>query len=881
MALSIRFPVAGLSFLFVYVLASWPALAQGQDEEQDEEQDQILEEVVVTGSRAAPRSVFDSSSPADVISGEEFRSQGSTDLVDLVRTSIPSYNVNTQPISDASTVIRPANLRGLAADHTLVLVNNKRRHRAAVISWLGNGVSDGAQGPDISIIPSIALKQLEVLRDGASAQYGSDAIAGVMNFILRDDAEGISVEVKTGIYTAETDGFTWSIAGNAGLPVGEGFLNLSAEIGGSDETDRSVQRGDAQDLIEAGNSAVNDPAQIWGSPEVKGNVKTFFNFGLPVNEDVELYAFGNYAQRETDGGFFFRNPNTRSGVFATEVMAAAGTTQIVRLVGDETSDGTGNCPTPAVVPSAPDPSALAFVDDADAYQAALDQYATDLAANQVAFARTLEALRSNDDCFSFNEWFPGGFTPRFGADTVDYSLVAGVRGTVQGLIWDLSAGIGYNDADFFIYNTVNASLGSASPTEFDPGAYTQSETNVNLDLSYPITVPGLHSDLNIAAGLEWRQESFEITQGQDESFAIGPLARRGFSAASNGFSGFSELAAGSWDRENIAVYLDVEADVQENWRLGLAVRWEDFDGFGTTLNGKISTYYEVDEYIAVRSTYSTGFRAPTPGQSNAFNVTTEFDLTANELINNGTIPATSRVAELRGGGPLEPEESRNFTIGLVFSYAPFHLTMDLFRIKMINRIAPSQNFNLTEAEVTQLLAEGVTSAGNLESFRFFTNDFDTTTKGFDIVGTYSLDLFQGITDISFAWNRTLTQVDDFTPGILSFDRVLQLREGLPATRINLGVRHVRGPLTVQLRHNYYHDWYDSNDENKYSGYALTDLEFGYVFDFGLDLRVGIDNLLDKTPAESPVATSLGNRYSEYSPGGFNGRFLYARLTYDI
>ena len=270
--------------------------------------DTALEEVVITGTRREARSVFDSAAPIDVIGGDEFRNQGASDMSTLIRNAVPSYNVNSQPISDAATVVRPANMRGLASDHTLVLLNGKRRHRAGVISWLGNGVNDGAQGPDISIIPSIALKQVEVLRDGAAAQYGSDAIAGVINFILKDDSEGGSIEAKYGEYSEEGESL-YAIAGNIGLPfTSNGFVNASFEFGEADSTDRSVQRDDAAGLIAGGNTDVASPAQVWGNPEITDDIKTIFNLGLSLNDSMEAYAFGNYASKTVEGGFYFRNP---------------------------------------------------------------------------------------------------------------------------------------------------------------------------------------------------------------------------------------------------------------------------------------------------------------------------------------------------------------------------------------------------------------------------------------------------------------------------------------------------------------------------------------------------------------------------------------------
>ena len=226
---------------------------------------QLEERVVVVGSRAQPRSATSSAVPVDVISPQEFASQGATDLTDTLRTVVPSFNVNTQPISDAASVVRPANLRNLAPDHTLILVNGKRRHRAAVIAWLGNGIADGSQGPDLSVIPSIALRQVEVLRDGASAQYGSDAIAGVMNFQLKDARSGGSMEFRTGRFFDANSGDSatcgspgascngigghgqaYTFAGNVGLPLGQtGFANLSLEYGNAEPTNRAIQRNDA------------------------------------------------------------------------------------------------------------------------------------------------------------------------------------------------------------------------------------------------------------------------------------------------------------------------------------------------------------------------------------------------------------------------------------------------------------------------------------------------------------------------------------------------------------------------------------------------------------------------------------------------------------
>ena len=419
--------------------------------------DGFTEETVVVGSRGQPRTVATSPVPVDVLSIADLTNQGVVNLQDQLRTVIPSFNVNTQPISDASTVVRPAMLRNLAPDHTLVLVNGTRRHRSSVIDWHGgNGVAYGSQGPDLSAIPAIALRQVEVLRDGAAAQYGSDAIAGVMNFQLKDAASGGRVEFATGTFQ-EGDGEAFTVAGNVGLPLGAtGFANLSLEYGRSNPTNRSAPRSDAIALLAAGNTHVaSDTPQIWGSAEVDDDVKLFGHFGYTFATGVQLYGHTNYASKRVTGGFFFRNPTTRGGVFSPD---GGGTL----LVGDqrwaETGiPGAGHCPTVPIVDNVPDGGAFA-------------------------------AVTAHPNCFTLYERFPGGFTPNFGGEAQDRSVVGGVRGvTDAGFNWDASVSVGAHETDLFIRDTVNASLGYDTPTAFDLGSNRQQEVGVNVDVSYTAT----------------------------------------------------------------------------------------------------------------------------------------------------------------------------------------------------------------------------------------------------------------------------------------------------------------------------------------------------------------------------------------------------------
>ena len=864
---------------------------EGAETETESRSEEIvtLEGIVVVGTRAKPRSVLESAVPIDVLPSEDFVKQGDTDLPDLLRNLVPSYNVNAQPIADAATVVRPANLRGLAPDHTLLLVNGKRRHRASVIAWLGNGLSDGAQGAALSPIPSIALKQVEVLRDGASAQYGSDAIAGVMNLQLKDNYEGGSFAIKPGIFQAG-DGLTYAFAGNIGLGYEDLWTNLSVEYGGMNETERSIQRDDATALIDAGNTDVADPAQPWGHPIIRNDIKLFANYGASITDTIEFYGHANYAQKEVEGGFYFRNPNTRPAIFSNDDGATLLVGDLRGLTAEMVDWGARK----AAAEAAEEEFTELSPHDAD------DIPIT----NHVPDPERLQTVKNDPNLFTFQETFPGGFTPRFGADTLDASFLVGMKGTiVEDLGWDLSASYGRHASDFFIKNTVNASLGPDTPTEFDPGDYIQADTNINLDLTYP-----LYDMVFLASGLEYRTETFEIVQGQIESWEIGPLASQGFSSGSNGFPGFSDIAAGSWTRANFAGYLESQLRPLDFWTVSAAVRGEYFDDFGTTINYKVATNYGIADTLKellsidpivdlrARGSYSTGFRAPTPGQQNAFNVTTEFGEN-NTLVNKGTIPSTHAAASLVGGKALEPEKSKNFTVGTVISHAITSITVDYFNIKVEDRLAPTKDFqrgkDITEAQIQQLVAEGITSAGNLQEFRFFTNEFETSTQGIDVILT--APILEGA--LSLAYNYTRTTVTERNPEILDDTRVRLLEEGVPRHRGNVTLTQAIGDsLDVLGRINYYGPWYENAvGAQTYSGAFLLDLEVSYAVIENLGITIGVNNVLNVEPdnitsAEGPdvpfdikefPARIVGRPFGEYSPYGFGGAFWYTKVSYSF
>lgn len=810
--------------------------------------EEMVEEIVTTGSRVKARSVTETPAPVDVITASELANQGDTDMANLLRNSVPSFAISDQPISDAATLVRPANLRGMAPDHTLVLVNGKRRHRAAVITWLGNGISNGSQGPDVAAIPALALDSLEVLRDGASSVYGSDAIAGVVNFKLKNASEGNTIELRSGQYN-EGDGQQLTFAMNKGMELGaNGFVNMTFEYGSSDETIRSVQRKDAAGLTAAGIADVPNPAMIWGRPIVDDDMKFFVNFGADLGAGTEMYGYTNYNSKDIDGGFYFRNPHTRGGVYAQTNNNGTPNNEdddfSELLVADLTTDGSGNC-AQYVVPSG-DPTSSALT-------------------------AALTGLKADANCFHFSETIPGGFTPRFGGEVTDQAFLFGLKGeTENGLGWDVSTYYGKNKADFHINNTVNASLGADTPRDFDPGYYQQIDMNLNADFTY-----SLSDTADLAFGAEYRTEEFTIGAGQEESYIDGGLGSQGFSTSTNGFPGFPTKTAGAFERSNFAAYIQSGWQASDDLYVESALRFEDFEDFGTTTNYKLGFNYSLGGDMFLRSTYSTGFKAPTPGQSNTSNTSTEIDPTTGQLRNNGTIPATSAVALLNGGKALGPEESTNFTLGVGGTIGAFDFTIDYFDIDVEDRLNLSSEVSLSAADIQSLKDDNVPGAGDMAAFRFFTNDFDTNTSGFDVVVSTTV----GDTDLNLAYNNTKTDVTDKGTTVDN-DRVRQIEETTPDTRWNLSANRQMENFRVLGRVSYYSDWYDFDEGVVFDGEYIVDVEVDYDLSDKSSILLGVNNVFDNSGDEVPDPLAYGNLYSQRSPFGFSGAFWYATYRYN-
>jgi iron complex outermembrane recepter protein len=769
-----------------------------------------IEEIAVTGSRVKGRVAMDSAVPVDVFNAEALKQVSFTDTNDALRTLIPSYNVNRYDNNDGATHIRPATMRGLSPDHTLVLINGKRRHRSALVVLDGKPSTAGAQPVDLSKIPMSAIKRVEVLRDGAAAQYGSDAIAGVMHFILKDDAEGGSVKIQGGQFF-EGDGEDFNMEANIGLPLTQnGFLNLTASYTDSSGTSRGIQRADAQALIDAGVQNVPTPAMTWGNPEVE-SFGSFWNAGIDISEGTQFYFFGNYSEADSWNRFYFRNPESSSAYKESEY--------------DESPDHPG--------------------------------------------------------LFDLTQRWSGGFTPDFNAQLKDFSNVIGFKHLADNGLWmDLGLRYAQNKIEYYVENTVNPSMGNASPTSFYSGSLKQEESAFTADFSYAVENDLLSSDLNLAAGLEYREETYIIGLGDTASWQAGPLLDLPIGAS--GFPGNGPISAGENSRDNISLYLDAEADVTQNLLIGAAVRYEDYSDFGSTVTGKFSARYDFTDQFALRGAISTGFRAPTVGQIYTTNTTAGIADDGVTLVDRGTFPSIDPSAVYFGGKALEPEESTNFSLGAVFSLENIDLTVDFYHIEVTDRISLSDNFVVTEEDRVKLAEFGVANAATLGTVRYFSNVFDTTTQGVDIVANYDIEWDASATNLVLSYNHNDLEVTGGQEKLSDF-KILGLEEQDPKSRMMLTVTHNTDNFSYMVRGTRYGSWTDPSStvaNIRYRDSAiLMDAEVTYHYNEAVDISLGGRNILDEFPESDDLGRQYGRLYVRNSPFGYNGGFYYLNARY--
>lgn len=856
------------TFLFILILAvpflSGNAVAQ-EDEESEAASDSYEAEIVVTGTRRTGQAAADTASPVDLFDGSDLSSQANFDLTENFTRIAPSFNTQRFPIADGTSFVRPVVLRNLSPDHTLLLINGTRRHRSALVNLqlapLGT-VNQGAQAPDFALIPVAAISRIEVLRDGASAQYGSDAIAGVVNVILKEEVGTFSAYAQGGEY-AEGDGARSMASLNGGFRLGDGFINATVEYASSDETSRGVARPDAAfvaSVVGAENVPINGFGQRWGDPNVD-SLKFFLNAGHPLGGRTEIFSQVSYAKNEVISDFFYRTPVLPNPADQQQVSART-TLQI-------DSDGDG----------LPDPAPQSLVNGIITSGLNPADYLVPDITSPSGFV-----LRN--PIFTL---FPGGYNPDFGADIKDFSFVGGIRGeTAGGWSWDIRGRFAENEVAYVLSESINPSLGRLSPTSFRPGTLTQEETGFNADFVRSVPFDALYSPLNVALGLEIRRETYKIGAGDSASRENGPTAAV-FGVGSDGFQGFPIESAGSFSSNSRAGYVDLEANVTERFTSGLALRAEDYSEFGSTFDWKVVGRFDFTDQFALRATVSTGFRAPTPGQINTLNVTTSADANGN-LVPSGTFPVNHPVALALGAQPLGPEESENFTFGAIFRpMGDWFVTLDYYRINIEDRLA-LRNITIGPAEVAQLDAAGVPDAALLNGslVNFFVNAFESEVTGVDLAVSNQFDVGAGQVSVDLRHNMSDQEVKRVAPNSINESRVFDLENQVPGNRTTFTTTYRTGSLSAWVRLNNYGSWKstgglfspgDASDASNYGSELLVDLEVSYAWR-NFQLSVGGENVFDTfpDPEQDPVLQFLGVRHSLTSPFGFNGRFLYAKLS---
>jgi len=828
------------------------------------------EDIIVIGTRRADRTSTNSASPIDIIGAKELATQPSSNLLDVVKNIVPSLYVPGNAISDASSFVHSPSLRGLPADETLVMIGGKRLNRSALVqvySGGDTGLGYGSQGADIGSIPAIAVKNLEILRDGATAQYGSDAIAGVMNYGLRDSDHGVELQGRYGQFERNGDGKSYQIAANAGFKLSDiGFANLSGEYNDDGQTSRGVTRPTA--LAYAAQNPGNVgaltyyplPAQVWGNSPTHG-WKVLLNSAIDLGSTSKFYVIANASHNHTEESFNYR-PSTDA------VLDPTGTTlQTTYAPGDIVICGRQS-----------------------------------LNYNPVA-GKDANGCATTQDPY-FHNLYPAGFTPIFVGEVSELFGVAGIKGKFAGDgTYDVSVSTSKNTLDLSMRNSVNfafdpnlpassAPYNTNSQTSFNFGRQAQRETNANIDLTYPINA-GFAKPITLSGGFEYRKETYSLTASDFQAYAQG---------GASGYGGVSPSQAGSWSQSNVAVYGGAETDITSNWTVGAAGRYEHYNTFGDASVGKINTRYEFIPGFAIRGTVGTGFHAPSPGQQHNSTLTTNF--IGGNSIQTGTFPVDSAASQYYGAKPLTPEKSTNFGVGITAKPTRGLLvTVDYYNIKVKNRIFITQSFTVTAQDLINSPALntifGGQAGGNVS---YFTNGLSTLTTGVDVVATYSFKSLGGNFNLSLAYNHNNNKVSSFTPNTINGAQIADIGNLAPHDVAHFSANYSSGKWSITARENYYGSWINALDYGNSAGTAganggpvqvfgakaTTDLDVTYNIAKQFSLTVGANNVFntfpDKLNSNSQTiypVTGGGGDGQVYprngGPFGLNGGFWYARV----
>jgi iron complex outermembrane receptor protein len=766
----------------------------------------VSDTIIVTGTRQTAQTQFTALSPVDVFSKKTIQSTVTSNLDETLTQLVPSFNVKHLPASDGPEFIRPAALDGLTPDMTLLLVNGKRFHLSAFLQ------SNGSQAADLGQIPSFDIGHVEVLRDGASAQYGSDAIAGVINVIL-DTSPGFSAYAQGSQYY-EGDGAALQVGGRAGFALkGGGHFVFTAQYATSGSTSRSIQRPDAI-AFQAANPDIKvpNPVQDWGNPLTR-SLKFAVDAAEPIGDNMELYTFGTYGHSYGIADINWRNPAANPNIYNT---------------------------TP-IFPG-----------------------------------------------FNLSNIYPAGFTPQEGIHADDGQVVGGIRSTgTSRFSWDLSTSFGINSTAFFLDHSINASLGPDSPFNFYLGRQIQREFNINADGVYRLPISLLDDPVNIAFGAERRVQTYRVAEGDPASFAVGPGAAAGLSSQSNGFPGFGPQQAGTWNQTDYAGYLDITVPLTKRWNVEVALRDESYDTFGNTFNYKFATRYEITPSIAIRGAFSTGFKAPTPAQLNSTSINQSLDTKTLQLFTTGRLSPLNPVSAFFGAKPLTPEEAKTYTAGLVWhTDNGLSGSLDAYQIDVSKRFSVSQTFVVTPDIRAQLVALGVEGANEFSNVNFYTNDFNTRTRGIDAVLSYTRKVGPGTLNATAAYSYTQTHVTSGSLAAASDElQRVTFEQGIPDHNATGTLTYDVGKFSLLGRLRYYGPWTDSSGNavgnifQKFGGVFFFDASVSYKLTNQFTIRVGAENLFNTYPDKATNQANRGLLYSRQSPYDTNGGNYYARVDF--
>ena len=801
-----------------------------------------LQEVVMVGTRFTGRTRLNTATPVDIFNISSLQLQApQNDLNQLLQFASPSFNSNRQSSSDGTEHIDPASIRGLGPDQVLVLINGKRRHTTSLVNNAGT-VGNGSVGTDLNAIPVSAIEKIEVLRDGASAQYGSDAIAGVINVVLKKNTNTLFASTTAGI-TSRGDGGMAQLNLNYGTSLGKngGYINLTAETYDRGKTSRNENNNlIIFDQSSLGNSFAydfaNDPAasrayddqqlskkglkrddfnfQV-GDAHIK-NTSVFLNLSLPFkNGKGEFYAFGGYNYRHGEGFGFRRLP----------------------------SDYTVNV-------------------------------------------------------YSI---FPNGYQPITTSHIHDRSLAAGLKFNLGKWNADFSNTIGYNRFDFLVNNTVNASMQDASPTNFRAGGHEFLQNTTNLDFRRYFNT--IASGFNLALGAEYRIDDYRIRAGQEASWKNYALVENhdgtvsnpsGLAGGSQSFPGFSPENVVHKNRSNISLYADAELDLTKKWLIGAAARFENYSDFGTTINEKMDTRYKVADRFNIRGAVSSGFRAPSLHQQYFSYISTNI-LPDNTLGQAGFFTNSSAVAKALDIPKLKQETSLSYSAG--FTLTPirnFNVSLDGYLINIKNRIVLTGNFGYDPFGNPVQEIQNILNPLGASSARFFSNAIDTRTMGLDLVVDYRIKSGGHSFNTSLGLNVNKNKIiGSHVPDLLKGQEQIffspadssRITEGTPRIKATLGLTHSYKKFSTTLRNVYFgevtHNGFPFGVIQKHKGKIVTDLSFSYAFN-PVTITIGANNLFDVFPDKQVYENSYFGVF-KYAPVqmGMDGAFYFVRLTLQI